>query len=91
VSDGIVSVLDNFIKNEIMSTYVVIRSVNDSIKRYIQMVIENRSQWILTQTEKELKGKIDIAKTAIDKTLELLKQYLDKGIKLKNEIKVVCL
>ena len=32
VSDGIVSVLDNFIKNEIMSTYVVIRSVNDSIK-----------------------------------------------------------
>jgi hypothetical protein len=61
-----------------MSTYVVIRSVNDSIKRYIQMVIENRSQWILTQTEKELKGKIDIAKTAIDKTLELLKQYLDK-------------
>jgi hypothetical protein len=78
VSDGIVSVLDNFIKNEIMSTYVVIRSVNDSIKRYIQMVIENRSQWILTQTEKELKGKIDIAKTAIDKTLELLKQYLDK-------------
>jgi hypothetical protein len=91
VSDGIVSVLDNFIKNEIMSTYIVIRSVNDSIKRYIQMVIENRSQWILTQTEKELKGKIDIAKTAIDKTLELLKQYLDKGIKLKNEIKVVCL
>jgi hypothetical protein len=78
VSDGIVSVLDNFIKNEIMSTYIVIRSVNDSIKRYIQMVIENRSQWILTQTEKELKGKIDIAKTAIDKTLELLKQYLDK-------------
>jgi hypothetical protein len=78
VSDGIVSVLDNFIKNEIMSTYVVIRSVNDSIKRYIQMVIENRSQWILTQTEKELKGKIDTAKTAIDKTLELLKQYLDK-------------
>jgi hypothetical protein len=74
-----------------MSTYIVIRSVNDSIKRYIQMVIENRSQWILTQTEKELKGKIDIAKTAIDKTLELLKQYLDKGIKLKNEIKVVCL
>jgi hypothetical protein len=61
-----------------MSTYVVIRSVNDSIKRYIQMVIENRSQWILTQTEKELKGKIDTAKTAIDKTLELLKQYLDK-------------
>jgi hypothetical protein len=78
VSDGIVSVLDNFIKNEIMSTYIVIRSVNDSIKRYIQMVIENRSQWILTQTEKELKGKIDTAKTAIDKTLELLKQYLDK-------------
>lgn len=35
VSDGILSVLDNFIKNEIMSTYVVIRSVNDSIKRYI--------------------------------------------------------
>jgi hypothetical protein len=62
----------------IMSTYVVIRSVNDSIKRYSQMVVENRPQWILTQTEKELKGKIDIAKTAIDKTLELLKQYLDK-------------
>jgi hypothetical protein len=61
-----------------MSTYVVIRSVNDSIKRYSQMVVENRPQWILTQTEKELKGKIDIAKTAIDKMLELLKQYLDK-------------
>ena len=42
------------------------------------MVIENRPQWILTQTEKELNGKIDIAKTAIDKMLELLKQYLDK-------------
>ncbi len=65
VSDGILSVLDNSIKNEIMSLYVVIRSVNDSIKRYSHMVIENMPQWILTQTEKELKGKIDIAKTAI--------------------------
>jgi hypothetical protein len=57
VSDGILSIYDNFIKNEIMSTYVVIRSVNDSIKRYSQMVIENTPQWTLTQTEKELKGK----------------------------------
>jgi hypothetical protein len=37
VSDGLLSVLDNFIKNEIMSTYIVIRSVNESIKRYSQM------------------------------------------------------
>jgi hypothetical protein len=41
------------------------------------MVIENTPQWILTQTEKELKGKIDIEKTAIDKTLKLLKEYLE--------------
>jgi hypothetical protein len=47
-------------------------------KDIVKWVIENRPQWILPQTEKELKGKIDIAKTAIDKTLELLKQYLDK-------------
>ena len=29
------------------------------------MVIENRPQWILTQTEKELKGKIDIIEVEV--------------------------
>ena len=39
VSNGALSILDDSVKNEIMSTYVVIRVVNDTIKKYYEQLL----------------------------------------------------
>lgn len=77
ISNGILSILEDSIKKEIMNTYVVIKSVNDSIRKYNHKEAEQPSQWVLSQAKSSLTGNIEIAKEAIDRTLELLRDHLD--------------
>ena len=60
-----------------MNAYVVIKSVNDLIRKYNYNEAEQPPQWVLSQAKSSLTGNIEIAKEAIDRTLELLRDHLD--------------
>ena len=76
VSNGALSILDDSVKNEIMSTYVVIRVVNDTIRKYYEKKKEPPIQWVLNNETSGVKRDIDIAKEAINSTLQLLSRYV---------------
>lgn len=71
-----ISILEDPLRKEIMSTYMVVKSVNDSIRNYEIEEVEKRPHFVLSQAKSNLKIDTDIAKKAINNTLGLIRSHL---------------
>jgi hypothetical protein len=76
ISNGILSLLEDEVKNEILSIYAVFKKVNESIIKYNQMEMEKRAQFSLNMAKNELIRDIGTVKTSIERTIMLLQNAL---------------
>jgi hypothetical protein len=76
IGNGILSLLEDGAKNEIMSIYVSMKRVNESIKNYGIMEMEQRPQLYLNQAKTKLNNDINIVATGIEETIMLLQNAL---------------
>ena len=76
ISNGILSLLEDEIKNKVMNIYAVMKDVNESIRSYNQMELEKRPQFSLNTEKTQLIGYIKTVKKSIEKTIDLLQSAL---------------
>jgi hypothetical protein len=76
IDDGTISLLDDTIKNEIMSIYSVIKVTNEEIINYNQKKNDNAVLVVLKLSENELNRKIIITKEGINNTLNLITESI---------------
>jgi uncharacterized phage infection (PIP) family protein YhgE len=77
IRDGSLSLLDDDLKEDIMATYALIKSTNQSIKEF-QDTKETGGNWVKSQKQTEIVSEMKVIQKVIKDTLEKLKTYLHK-------------